>query len=154
MVAARLQQRNGGDGNEIPARIENPPHLEMRQAPVVIPPSAFILHPSAFILYSSLTRRALYNGDVSITLRIPESVVQGLRLPEAEAEERLREELAVALYARQILSLGKAAELAGASRFHFAELLGRRGVSRHYTEEDLVQDLSYARGEVTPERSA
>ena len=99
------------------------------------------------MLSCSLSRRALYNGGVSITLRIPESVVQGLRLPEAEAEERLREELAVALYSRQILSLGKAAELAGAPRVRFGELLARRGVSRHYSEEDLAQDLSYARGE-------
>ncbi len=49
---------------------------------------------------------------MSLRLDIPDSVVQGLRLPEGEIAGRLRTELAIALYAQGVLSLGKAAELA------------------------------------------
>jgi predicted HTH domain antitoxin len=84
---------------------------------------------------------------MGVTLRIPDSVVQGLRLPEEEIPQRLRTELAVALYAQGVLSLGKAAELAEMTRFLFGELVSQRGIARHYSDEDLAQDLSYARGE-------
>lgn len=78
---------------------------------------------------------------------IPESVARSLRLPVGEVEPRLRSELAVALYAQGILPFGKASELAGISRFAFAEFLGQRNVPRHYSDEDLSLDLDYARGQ-------
>lgn len=78
-------------------------------------------------------------------IEIPDSVISSLRLPEQEIDARLRTELAVALYARGILSFGKASELADLSRSAFAEQVSERGVSRHYAEEELAQDLSYAR---------
>lgn len=84
---------------------------------------------------------------MSITLHIPDSVARGLRLPEGEAEQRLRQELAIALYARNLLSLGKASELAGTSRFFFADLLTQQEVARHYGKEELDEDLTYADGE-------
>jgi predicted HTH domain antitoxin len=84
---------------------------------------------------------------MSITLTIPDSVAQGLRLPESEAEPRLRSELALVLYAQGILSPGKAAELAGISRFLFTELAAQRGIPRHYDTDDLASDVSYARGQ-------
>lgn len=84
---------------------------------------------------------------MGITLNIPDSVAESLRLPPSEIEPRLRSELAIGLYAQGILSLGKAAELAGMTRSLFGDLLSRRGVPRHCTEEELTQDLSYARGE-------
>lgn len=84
---------------------------------------------------------------MSLVLQIPDSVVQSLRLPEGEMAQRLRTELAVALYSQGALSLGKAAELAEMTRFQFGEVVGQRGIPRHYTEEELAQDLSYARGE-------
>jgi len=83
---------------------------------------------------------------MSVTLEIPDSVLQGLRLPEADIPQRLRMELAVALYSQEVLSLGKAAELAELSRLAFGELLGQRGIARHYSEDDLAHDTSYARG--------
>ena len=78
-------------------------------------------------------------------LDIPESIASSIRLPVPEVEPRLRTELAVALYAQGILSFGKAAELANASRYAFAELIGERDIPRHYTTDDLAQDLVYAR---------
>ncbi len=84
---------------------------------------------------------------MSVILDIPDSVVQGLRLPEGEIPQRLRTELAVALYAQGVLSLGKAAELAAMSRLLFGELVGQRGIPRHYGDADLAQDLAHARSE-------
>ena len=84
---------------------------------------------------------------MSITLQVPDSVARGLRLPEGEAVERLRSELALTLYAQDILSFGKAAELATVSRYQFADLVARRGIPRHYGPEDLAEDLAYGRGQ-------
>ena len=84
---------------------------------------------------------------MKITLHIPDSIVRSLRIPEAEAEQRLRQELAVALYARSLLSFGKASELAGENRFRFADILTQRGIARHYSQEELTEDLTYADGE-------
>jgi predicted HTH domain antitoxin len=57
------------------------------------------------------------------------------------------EELAVTLYAQGILSFGKARELAGKSKYEFGLLLGKRQISRHYTTEDLEDDIAYAHRE-------
>jgi predicted HTH domain antitoxin len=82
-----------------------------------------------------------------VHLEIPESIAKSLRLPSTEVEPRLRTELAVALYGQGILSFGKASELADLSRFRFAELVTRREIPRHYTDDELAQDLGYARGQ-------
>jgi len=83
---------------------------------------------------------------MSIQLEIPDSVAEALRLPQPEQKQRLTVELALALYGRGLLSLGKARELAGVSRFEFGLLLAKRGIPRHYTAEDLKDDIAYARG--------
>ena len=80
-------------------------------------------------------------------LDIPESIASSLRLPASEIESRLRTELALALYAQGILPVGKASELAHVSRFSFAELAEERNLPRHYSEEEITQDICYARGQ-------
>jgi predicted HTH domain antitoxin len=84
---------------------------------------------------------------MDITLYIPESIARSLRIPEPEAEGRLRQELAVALYAQGLLSLGKASELAGQDRFRFGDIVAQRGIARHYGQDELSEDLTYADGE-------
>lgn len=84
---------------------------------------------------------------MNLTLHIPDSVARSLRIPEAEAEERLRQELAAALYASDLLSFGKASELAGLSRFDFAQALTQRGIARHYGDEEMNDDAAYGRGQ-------
>ena len=78
-------------------------------------------------------------------LDIPESVANSLKLPASEIESRLRAELALALYAQGILPFAKASELAEVSRFAFAELAEQRNIPRRYTEDELTQDIGYAR---------
>jgi predicted HTH domain antitoxin len=84
---------------------------------------------------------------MNITLHIPDSIARSLRIPEAEAEQRVRHELAAALYASGLLSFGKASELAGVSRFAFSEVLAQRQIPRHYGQQELNEDSTYAGGE-------
>lgn len=79
------------------------------------------------------------------TIDVPPDVYDALNVPEGEREDVIRRELAVSLYREGILSAGKARELTEMTRREFHELLGERGVERHYTEEELAEDLEYAR---------
>ncbi len=81
---------------------------------------------------------------MTIHLEIPDTVAEAMRLPGGELQQRLLIELAVSLYAQGILSFGKARQLCGMSKFEFGLLLGKRGVPRHYSQEDLRDDLNYA----------
>jgi predicted HTH domain antitoxin len=89
----------------------------------------------------------MVNGMNGVVIDVPESVVRAIRLPEAEQPARLRLELALSLYAQNLVSLGKAAELAGMGRLELAKWLEERRIPRHYSEDELDEDLRYARGE-------
>jgi len=78
-----------------------------------------------------------------LTLEIPYAVLEGAKLPEKEMEDEFRKELALALYQRGVLSLGKARLLA---RMTFEELLAKRRAERHYTAKDLQEDINYGLG--------
>ena len=78
---------------------------------------------------------------------IPDDVITAMRLPRDEVERELRLDLAVILYQRGILSLGKAAKLAGVTKREFLEELAKRKVPRHYTERELAVDVAFAPGE-------
>jgi len=84
---------------------------------------------------------------MSLQLHIPESILQSIRLPEERMAQELLKELAIALYAHGLLSFGKARELAGIGKYGFGQLLGERGILRHYGREELEDDLKYAGGE-------
>ena len=84
---------------------------------------------------------------MSLSLLIPDSVAQAIRLPEKRLREEMLLELAAALYAQEALSFGKARELAGLSKYEFGRILGQRGIARHYGEEELTDDLTYIHGE-------
>jgi predicted HTH domain antitoxin len=78
------------------------------------------------------------------TIEIDDDVYEALQLPEEERSQALKQELAVSLYARDVLSFGKARALAELSKWEFHELLGERNIPRHYTEAELAEDLDYA----------
>lgn len=78
-------------------------------------------------------------------LSIPESIVQSIRLPEGRIEQELLQELALALYAQDLLSFGKACELAHLDSYQFSQLLSQRQILRHYANTELLEDLDYAR---------
>lgn len=84
---------------------------------------------------------------MSVTLDIPDDVLATLPMPEQERKGYLLLEIACALYARDLLSLGRAAELAGMPKITFGQEIRRRGISRHYTDAELEADLAYGRGQ-------
>lgn len=81
---------------------------------------------------------------MSLQLSIPDSVLEAIRLPEKRVEQELLSELAIALYSQELLSFGKARELARMEKYKFGKRLGERGVYRHYGLAELEDDLSYA----------
>ncbi|MCC5634835.1 UPF0175 family protein [Nostoc sp. CHAB 5844] len=84
---------------------------------------------------------------MSMQLSIPDSVLSAIRLPEKRIEQELLVELALALYSQELLSFGKARELARMGKYEFGQLLGERGINRHYELEELQDDLKYASGQ-------
>lgn len=77
-------------------------------------------------------------------ISIPDSILQSIRIPEKRLESELLKELALSLYQQELLSFGKARELAQMEHRDFAALLGERNILRHYTETELIEDLEYA----------
>lgn len=79
---------------------------------------------------------------MSIVFEMPDPVLHAIRLPEQEVPSRLRRELAVCLYAKQLLGFGKARELSGLTVWEFHELLASEQVPRNYDIEEFDKDLS------------
>ena len=79
------------------------------------------------------------------SINIPEDVLIAIKIPKKDVEKVLKIELAITLYQRGILSLGKARKLAKMSKWEFIERLGERKVERHYTEKELGEDISFAK---------
>lgn len=96
--------------------------------------------------YIGVSEEERKTESMSLLLEIPDHVAHAIRLPAKDQRQQVMAELAVALYARGILSFGKARALTSLKRVEFGMLLGRRGVPRHYTEQDMEDDISYARG--------
>ncbi len=82
-----------------------------------------------------------------MTLTIAPEVLAATRLPYGEINREFRKELALALYQRGALALGKARVLAQMTRWEFDALLGERRIVRHYTEADLDDDITYGLGD-------
>ena len=78
------------------------------------------------------------------TIEINDDVYEALQLPEGERSPAMKRELAVSLYARDVLSFGKARALADLSKREFQELLGEREIPRHYGQRELEEDIDYA----------
>lgn len=78
---------------------------------------------------------------MQITIEIPDSLAQAIKLPEEEITARLHVELAIRLYRKKLLNFGKARDLAKMTYWDFHELLGREGIERDYNVDDLNEDL-------------
>jgi predicted HTH domain antitoxin len=76
-----------------------------------------------------------------LTLEIPDNLAEALQVPPAERLPRLRQELAIRLYQKGLLSFGKARELAQLTKWEFHGLLGQEGIERSYDLEELEADL-------------
>lgn len=72
-----------------------------------------------------------------MTLTLSEDLVQATRL----SEQQILQELAVALFAGDHLTLAQAARLAQTDRLSFQHLLASRGIALHYGESGYEEDL-------------
>lgn len=72
---------------------------------------------------------------------IPDEILQATRMSEAE----LKQEIAVMLFQKEKLSLGKASSLAGMNRVLFRHLLASRQIPTSYDVEDLQLDIKTLR---------
>jgi len=80
-----------------------------------------------------------------IQIEIPEEIITGIKIPEKDLEKIMKIELAIALYQKGYLSFGQARKITGLSKIEFINELAERKVERHYTEEDLRDDVEFRR---------
>ncbi len=78
----------------------------------------------------------------SFNLEISDDILDEARIPPADREGVLKRELAVQLYARELLPKAAARRLSGMDRVSFDQLLGERGISSRLTVHDLDADLA------------
>ena len=76
-----------------------------------------------------------------MSIIIPDDILQSARLTEAEVQQ----ELAVALFQRDKLTLGQACRLAGMTRLPFQRLLASRLIPIHYGSAELQEDVMVLR---------
>lgn len=76
-----------------------------------------------------------------MSLTISDEVLTATQMSEAE----MKREIAVMLYQGEKLTLAQASRLAEMSRLDFQRLLSSRGISLHYDEAELEQDLETLR---------
>ena len=77
-----------------------------------------------------------------LSLNIPDAVLHSLKLPEKTVQQDLMKLLAVKLYEKGALGLGKASELCGASRTEFLHFLKEEHVFLNYDDEELDKDFA------------
>jgi predicted HTH domain antitoxin len=78
----------------------------------------------------------------SFNLEISDEILDEARIPPAEREAVLKRELAVQLYARELLPKAAARRLSGMDRVAFDDLLGKREIPSRLTVADLDDDLA------------
>ena len=81
-------------------------------------------------------------SEIKTTLNLPASFLFSVKVSESEIPDFIKRTLAIELYREGKLSLGKAAELAGArNKWEMLTLLDKSGVPLNYTIEDIEKDL-------------
>jgi predicted HTH domain antitoxin len=81
------------------------------------------------------------NVPMDATITFPRSLLSAIKVKEADLNRFVRQALAVELYREGRLSLGKAAELAGArNKWEMILLLNEKGVPVDYSADDAMHD--------------
>ena len=80
--------------------------------------------------------------DTQITVDFPSDILLTLNENENELKKDIKLSLAIRLYKLQKLTIGKAAQVAGLSRFDFETVLSDNGVPiSNLTIEDVINDI-------------
>jgi len=78
----------------------------------------------------------------SITIDIPSDILLALNETEVEFKQRIKIVLAMRLYKLQKLTIGKAAQLSGLSRFEFETILSENDIPiSNLTLKDVMDDI-------------
>lgn len=75
---------------------------------------------------------------INMTLTIPDSLLDTTRM----SEQEILQELAIALFAQDKLTLAQASRLAQLNRYQFQHLLASRNLAIHYDVADFEEDLA------------
>ena len=81
-----------------------------------------------------------------MVITIPKTVEHALKIPLKNQEKELKKLLALKLYEKGILGIGKAKELIGVTRMEFLFLLKDEGIPLNYDQDDLENDLKAIEG--------
>jgi len=81
----------------------------------------------------------------AISVDFPRDLVHILKIRDKELPKVLKEMIAVELYKEGLVSLGKAAEIAGVSKWEMFEILASKKVPLKYGVDDLKEDLKTLR---------
>jgi predicted HTH domain antitoxin len=77
----------------------------------------------------------------TISIDLPSDILIALNETEAELKKRIKTSLTIRLYELQKLTIGKAAQLSGLSRFEFETLLAENEISiSNLTISDVMDD--------------
>ncbi len=81
-------------------------------------------------------------SEVKTTINLPASFPFSVKVSESDMPDFIKRTLAIELYREGKLSLGKAAELAGArNKWEMLTILDSNGVPLDYTIKDVEDDL-------------
>ncbi len=77
----------------------------------------------------------------TISIDIPSDILLALNENENELKNDIKISLAIRLYQQEKLTIGKAAQLCGLSRYEFETLLSENGISiSNLTIDDVIND--------------
>jgi predicted HTH domain antitoxin len=76
-----------------------------------------------------------------ITVKVPRDLVRILKVKDEEIPKLVRLYLAVELYREGKVSLGKATEIAGVTKWEMMEILASKGIPIQYDVKDLEKDV-------------
>tara|TARA_R110002049_G_scaffold307706_1_gene508994 strand:+ start:2407 stop:2667 length:261 start_codon:yes stop_codon:yes gene_type:complete len=78
----------------------------------------------------------------TISIDFPNDILLALNESEKDLKNRIKITLAIQLYKLQKLTIGKAAQLSGLSRFEFEKELSKNKISiSNLTKEDILNDI-------------
>jgi predicted HTH domain antitoxin len=80
----------------------------------------------------------------TVSIDFPNDILLAINESENDLKKRIKLLLATQLYVSEKLTIGKAAQLSGLSRFEFEKELSKNKISiSNLSEDDLLNDLKY-----------
>lgn len=83
---------------------------------------------------------------VDVKLQLPKNLIKVVEAPNLQLETALWQKIVLELYREETISLGKAAELLGITKWEFTDLLRDKNVPLPYDEDDLEENLQTLTG--------